>query len=46
MHFLSRQKVWVFDGAMGTMIQNLVKDEYACPEELNLTHPEIILKIH
>jgi len=46
MHFLSRQKVWVFDGAMGTMIQNLVKDEYACPEELNLTHSEIVLKIH
>ena len=46
MHFLSKQKVLVFDGAMGTMIQNLVKQEYICPEELNLTHPEIILKIH
>lgn len=46
MDFLTKQKVWVFDGAMGTMIQNLVKDEFTCPEELNLTHPEIILKIH
>lgn len=46
MHFLSKQKVWVFDGAMGTMIQSLVTDEYKCPEELILSYPEIILKIH
>lgn len=46
MHFLSKQKVFVFDGAMGTMIQKLCQDEYVCPEELNLTHPEIIFKIH
>lgn len=46
MHFLSKQKVWVFDGAMGTMIQNLVEDEFLCPDQLNLTHPEVILHIH
>jgi 5-methyltetrahydrofolate--homocysteine methyltransferase len=46
MHFLSKQKVWVFDGAMGTMIQKLSEDEYACPEELNISHPDIISKIH
>ncbi len=45
MEFLSKQKVFVFDGAMGTMLQNLAS-EFSCPEELNLSNPEIVLKIH
>ncbi len=45
MEFLSKQKVFVFDGAMGTMLQNLA-GEFSCPEELNLSNPEIVLKIH
>lgn len=46
MDFLSKQKVWVFDGAMGTMLQNLVKEEFPCPDILNLTHPEIVSQVH
>lgn len=44
--FLLRQKVWVFDGAMGTMIQSLSSTRYKCPEELNLTNPDLIKHIH
>ena len=44
--FLSKQKVWVFDGAMGTMIQTLSSTKYKCPEELNLTNPNLIKHIH
>lgn len=46
MHFLSKQKVWVFDGAMGTMLQNFASIDFACPDELNLTQPEVVLKVH
>ena len=43
--FLERLKneILVFDGAMGTELPpNLGR----CPEELNLTHPKVIAKIH
>lgn len=46
MHFLSKQKVWVFDGAMGTMLQKLAKNEFECPDLLNLTEPDVVLKVH
>ncbi|MCX8056430.1 MAG: homocysteine S-methyltransferase family protein [Ignavibacteria bacterium] len=46
MHFLSKQKVWVFDGAMGTMLQQLAEFEFTCPDELNLTQPDVVLKVH
>lgn len=43
--FLERLKseILVFDGAMGTELPlNLGR----CPEELNLTHPEVVTKVH
>jgi 5-methyltetrahydrofolate--homocysteine methyltransferase len=46
MHFLSKQKVWVFDGAMGTLLQQYAGGEFSCPDELNLSQPEIVLKVH
>lgn len=35
-----------FDGGMGTMIQATGITGYSIPEELNITHPEIITNIH
>ena len=37
-----------FDGGMGTMIQSsgIKPNEYAIPEDLSLTHPEVIKSIH
>lgn len=46
MHFLSKQKVWVFDGAMGTMLQKFASGEFICPDELNLSQPETVFRIH
>jgi len=46
MHFLSKQKVWVFDGAMGTLLQQYTGGEFSCPDVLNLSQPEIVLKVH
>lgn len=46
MHFLTKQKVWVFDGAMGTMLQRLASTKFSCPDELNITQPEIVLNVH
>lgn len=40
-----KNKVLVLDGAMGTSLQKL-GFEKCCPEELNLTNPKIIEKIH
>lgn len=44
--FLQKKKAWVFDGAMGTMLQKHGWQIGECPEEYNLTKPEIILKVH
>ena len=41
---LARNKIILFDGGMGTMLQNTVK--YSCPEELLLTNPDIVRKVH
>jgi 5-methyltetrahydrofolate--homocysteine methyltransferase len=35
-----------FDGGMGTMIQASGVTDYAIPEDLNITHPEIIKSIY
>jgi len=45
---LIKQKVLIFDGAMGTSIQNKHIDTQNkdCPEYLNITHPKIIAEIH
>ncbi|MFQ5480500.1 MAG: homocysteine S-methyltransferase family protein [Thermodesulfobacteriota bacterium] len=36
----------VFDGSMGTMLQKLGLKSGGCPDELVLTDPEMILKVH
>lgn len=41
-----RNRVLVMDGAMGTMLQSMGMKPGACPEELNLSKPELIQKIH
>ena len=40
-----REKVTVFDGGMGSEIEAAGLGEYI-PEDLNITHPEVIRKIH
>src|SRR4051794_19312791 len=47
-----RERVLVFDGAMGTMLQraNLTPEDFAgldgCNELLNETRPDVVQKIH
>lgn len=41
-----KKQVLVMDGAMGTMLQSMGMRPGACPEELNLSNPELIQKIH
>src|SRR3989338_8051904 len=40
-----KEKILILDGAMGTMLQ---KNGFTkgCPDELNLTHPGLVKKIH
>ena len=47
MEFTNNQRsVLIFDGAMGTMLQNRGLKIGGIPEMLNLTNPEIIESIH
>lgn len=39
-------KRYFFDGGMGTMLQKAGMAAGACPEELNITNPELIRSIH
>ncbi len=39
-------EILVLDGAMGTQLQKKCLKSGDCPENLNLTHPEIIQQIH
>jgi 5-methyltetrahydrofolate--homocysteine methyltransferase len=41
-----KRRVLVMDGAMGTMLQSMGMKPGGCPEELNLSKPELIQKIH
>ncbi|WP_298039432.1 homocysteine S-methyltransferase family protein [uncultured Desulfuromonas sp.] len=41
-----REKVLVLDGAMGTMLQERGLKAGGCPEEMNLTSPEVVESIH
>jgi 5-methyltetrahydrofolate--homocysteine methyltransferase len=43
---LLQQRILVIDGAMGTMLQENGLQPGECPEMWNLTHPEIVSKIH
>lgn len=38
--------VLVVDGAMGTMLQRAGMPSGQCPEELNVTNPEMVLEVH
>ena len=38
--------VLVVDGAMGTMLQRAGMPSEQCPEELNVTNPEMVLAVH
>lgn len=48
MSFLNdiKEKVLVFDGSMGTMLQKNGLKVGTCPEEWNISHPEIVKKIY
>ena len=39
-------KFLIFDGGMGTMLQNYGLEPGELPEIYNITHPEIVEKIH
>ena len=39
-------KVQIFDGAMGTMLQQRGLAPGQSPEELNITNPEIVESVH
>ncbi len=41
-----RQRVLVLDGAMGTLLQERGLKPGACPEQMNLTAPEVVVGIH
>jgi 5-methyltetrahydrofolate--homocysteine methyltransferase len=41
-----KKNILVFDGAMGTMLQNKGLKVGDLPETLNITNPEIVLEIH
>src|SRR3972149_9793293 len=43
--FLNSRAV-IFDGATGTMLQRLGLKPGGCPDELNLTQPELVKKVH
>lgn len=41
-----KQKVLIFDGSMGVMLQRNGLSVGTCPEEWNLTHPEVVKGIY
>jgi 5-methyltetrahydrofolate--homocysteine methyltransferase len=45
-NLLRIKKIIIFDGAMGTMLQQENLPQGVCPESYNLSHPEIIKKIY
>ena len=44
--WLDHRSVWVFDGAMGTQLQQHGLDVDDCPEEYNLSRPDVVMQIH
>ncbi len=44
--FLQKNKILISDGAMGTQLQIKGLSTGSCPEEYNITHPEIIKSIY
>ncbi len=45
-NLFKKNKLIIFDGAMGTMLQRENLPQGVCPETYNLSHPQIIKKIH
>lgn len=45
-HTYIRERLLVFDGALGTMLQKAGLAPGALPEEMNITHPEVVTGIH
>ena len=43
---LLKERILIFDGAMGTMLQRAGLRTGECPEVYNLKHPDVIRKIH
>ncbi|HLA51577.1 MAG TPA: homocysteine S-methyltransferase family protein, partial [Thermodesulfobacteriota bacterium] len=41
-----KQRPIIFDGAMGTVLQGLGMKIGGCPDELNITNPEMIKEVH
>ena len=41
-----KKRPLIFDGATGTMLQKLGLKPGGCPDELNLTNPEMIKQVH
>lgn len=41
-----KEKILIFDGAMGTMLQQNGLTSQDCPEQLNYLRPDLITKIH
>ena len=41
-----KRRILVLDGAKGTMLQELGLPPGGLPEELNLSHPELVAKVH
>src|SRR3989338_3227148 len=41
-----KERLIIFDGAMGTMLKRLGLKPGGCPDELNLTNPEMIKQVH
>src|SRR3989304_185383 len=41
-----KKRPLLFDGAMGTMLQKMGLKAGACPDELNLTNPGLVKKVH
>ena len=49
MHYiriLEDHTMYLFDGAMGTMLQKYGLTTNACPDYYNISHPEIVQRIH
>jgi 5-methyltetrahydrofolate--homocysteine methyltransferase len=43
---LLKEKVLVFDGAMGTMLQSMSDSPLCCPDIYNLEYPELVEEVH
>ncbi len=40
------KKYYIFDGGLGTILQDNGLEAGACPEEMNVNNPEAVYKVH